>query len=57
MSCLHVCLHTMCMPSAHKSQKVSELLLLELQKIVSCLVGAWNNPGPLQELQMLLTLE
>lgn len=54
---LHVCLCTLCMPGAHKSQKVSDLLPLELQEIVNCLVGAWNNPGPLQKLRMLFTFE
>lgn len=54
MFCLHVCLCIMCMPGAHKSQKKAlDPLPLELQKIVSCHVGAGNNPGPLQEEQVL----
>ncbi|EGV94550.1 hypothetical protein I79_002911 [Cricetulus griseus] len=35
-----------------KSEEGVRSLSLELQKIVSCHVGAENNPGPLQEQQV-----
>ena len=41
MFCLYVCLCTLCVPDACGGQKkVSDLLDLELQMIVSCHVGA-----------------
>ena len=38
---MHVCLHTTCMPGAHRGQKrVLDSLELELQMVVSCLPSA-----------------
>ena len=46
----------MYIPGAYRGQKVSDLLILELQMVVSHNVGA-GNLGPLQEQQVLLTAE
>lgn len=43
VSCLHICLHIPCAPGAQGGQKAAlDLLDLELQKVVSCHVGAEN---------------
>ena len=44
MFCLYACLCTLCVPDACGGQKkVSDLLDLELQMIVSCHVGAGSR--------------
>lgn len=48
--------YLLCLPSARGDQKIaSDPLKPELSMIVSCYVGAGDEPGPLQECQMLLS--
>lgn len=50
--------YLLCLPSACGDQKTaSDPLKLELSMIVSCYVGAGDEPGPLQECQMLLSAQ
>lgn len=54
--CPHVCVPCGSLEPMETSKRVSDLLEVELQVVVSCHVECWKtNPGHLQEKQVLLT--
>ena len=51
--CMYV--HHMCARACRDQKRALGILELELQVVVSCLVGCWeSNPGPLEEQPVLL---